>query len=257
MEITLVQGLLLALAAGLIGIDYQLEGLFIFRPIIVAPIAGLILGDLNTGLLVGGITELAFAGITAVGGVTPPDAIITSIMAVVLAKTTGINPAGAVAMAYPFGLLMQQINTLQSTLFVGFNKKADQYAKEANLKAIMRLCYIGIGITFLVFASVTFLSTYIAQDTMRTLVDKMPEWLSHGFEVAGGLLPAVGFAMLLKVMLKGKYVPYLLAGFIFASFIIFDNILPVAIIGLVFALIDFNRGETVPAKGGDANGEGI
>lgn len=256
MEITLVQGLLLALVAGIIAIDYQLEGFFIFRPIIVAPVAGLIVGDLNTGLLVGGITELAFAGITAVGGVTPPDAILTSIMAVVLAKTTGTSPAGSVALAYPFGLLMQQINTLQSTLFVGFNARADKHAEAGNLKAIMRLCVYGILVTFLVYFTATFLSTYVAQSAMSTLVDKMPEWLTHGFEVAGGLLPAVGFAMLLKVMLKGRFVPYLLAGFIFGSFIIFDNILPIAVIGLVFALIEFYNYKG-NAKGGATDGEGI
>ena len=113
MEITLVQGIILAVVAAIIGIDYQLEGLFIFRPIIVAPIAGLIVDDLQTGLIIGGMTELAFAGITAVGGVTPPDAILCSIMGVVLAKTTGATPQAAFSMSIPFGLLMQQINTLQ------------------------------------------------------------------------------------------------------------------------------------------------
>ena len=69
----------------------------------------------------------------------------------------------------------------------------------------------------------------------------MPEWLINGFQVAGGLLPAVGFAMLLRVTLKVKYVPYLLAGFLFATFIQIDNVLPVAIMGVAFALMEYYR----------------
>ncbi len=44
---------------------------------------------------------------------------------------------------------------------------------------------------------------------MRTLVQSMPKWLIHGFELAGAALPAVGFAMLLKVLLRMEYVPFL------------------------------------------------
>ena len=32
----------------------------------------------------------------------------------------------------------------------------------------------------------------------------MPEWLIHGFEVAGGILPAIGFGILLKLSLRDK-----------------------------------------------------
>ena len=39
--------------------------------------------------------------------------------------------------------------------------------------------------------------------------------------------------------LKAKYVPYLLGGFLFATFIDMPNILPVAIMGLAFALLEY------------------
>ena len=74
---------------------------------------------------------------------------------------------------------------------------------------------------------------------MASLVKAMPTWLIHGFELAGGVLPAVGFAMLLKVLLRVNYVPYLLLGFVVASFINYSNVLPAAVIGAVFAMIDF------------------
>ena len=50
MEITFIQGLLLSIAAMIFGIDFWLESFFIFRPLIVSTITGLILGDVKLGL---------------------------------------------------------------------------------------------------------------------------------------------------------------------------------------------------------------
>lgn len=70
-EITLVQGLSLAALVFILGIDFWLEALFLFRPIIVCTLTGAILGDIHIGLITGGLTELAFAGLTPAGGVQP------------------------------------------------------------------------------------------------------------------------------------------------------------------------------------------
>ncbi len=45
------------------------------------------------------------------------------------------------------------------------------------------------------YAVIAFLCTYLAQGAMQALVKAMPAWLTHGFEVAGGILPAVGFGL--------------------------------------------------------------
>ncbi len=258
MEISLFQGIIITIAVMILAIDNQLEGFFIFRPIIVAPIIGALLGDINTGLIAGGLVELSFAGITAVGGVTPPNAIICSAMTVVLAKTTGQGVEMAFTLAYPFGLLMQQISTLYNTVLVVLNKKAEKYAEKCDVKGLFKLCFYGILGNSLLYGLVIFLSAYVAQDAMRELVNALPEFLTHGLSVAGGLIPAIGFAMLLRVMLKARYVPYLLAGFLFASFIEMNNILPVAIMGLIFALLTYyNNNEVKEVKGVVNDGEGI
>jgi mannose/fructose/N-acetylgalactosamine-specific phosphotransferase system component IIC len=59
---------------------------------------------------------------------------------------------------------------------------------------------------------------------MQSLVKSMPAWLTHGFEVAGGILPAVGFGLLLRVMFKAQYIPYLIAGFLFVCYIQVNNL---------------------------------
>lgn len=89
------------------------------------------------------------------------------------------------------------------------------------------------------YAVIAFLCTYLAQGAMQALVKAMPAWLTHGFEVAGGILPAVGFGLLLRVMFKAQYIPYLIAGFLFVCYIQVSNLLPVAVLGAGFAVYEF------------------
>lgn len=247
MEITLMQGIGLAIMAIIVGVDFWLEGLFIFRPIIVSTLTGLILGDVQLGLLTGGITELAFAGLTPAGGTQPPNPVLAGVMATVIAYTTSTEPTGAMALALPFSFLMQYIILFCYSTFSFFMKGADQAAAEADTNRIVKINLICTSIIALLYGLVVFLCGYVAQDAMKAFVEILPEWLTHGFEVAGGILPAVGFAMLLKVMLKGEFVPYLLIGFVIACFLDFSNLLPIAVVGVALALFVFNIEKSVKA----------
>ena len=235
-DITLIQGILLAVMAIICGFDFWLEGLYLFRPIIVCTLSGAILGDLNVGLLAGGLTELAFAGLTPVGGTQPPNPILAGVMTTVIAYTSNLDVKTAIGLALPFSFLMQYIILFYYSAFSVFMAKAEKYADEADVKKFGRLNLLMILIVGLTYGVVVFLCTYIAQEPMRALVASMPVWLSHGFEIAGGILPAVGFGLLLKVMLKIEFTPFLIIGFIFASFVHFSNLLPVALIGTALAI---------------------
>lgn len=241
MTISLTQGVILAVIAIICGFDFWLEGLYIFRPIIVCTLTGLILGDLKLGLVAGGLTELAFAGLTPAGGTQPPNPILAGIMTVVIGFTTKSSAAASIGLALPFSFLMQYIILFYYSIFSVFMSKADKYAKEANTKGFAIINIVPIIIVGISYGIIVFLSAYIAQAPMRSLVESMPAWLSHGFEIAGGILPAVGFGLLLQVMLKGNFIPYLIVGFLFASFIKFGNLLPVAVIGTAAALYEFNK----------------
>ena len=240
MEITLMQGIGLAIMAIIVGVDFWLEGFFIFRPIIVSTLTGLILGDLQLGLLTGGITELAFAGLTPAGGTQPPNPVLAGVMTTVIAYTTGTEAGGAMALALPFSFLMQYVILFCYSTFSFFMKGADQAAAEADTARIVKINMICTSIIALLYGLIVFLCAFVAQDAMKAFVEMLPAWLTHGFEVAGGILPAVGFAMLLKVMLKAEFVPYLLIGFVIACFLSFSNLLPIAVVGVALALLIYS-----------------
>ena len=152
-SITLIQGLLLAVMAIIVGIDFWLESLFIFRPIIVCTLAGLILGDLQLGLLAGGLTELAFAGLTPAGGTQPPNPVLAGIMTTVIAYTTGKDPATAIGLALPFSFLMQYIILFYYSTFSFFMNKADKCADEADVKGLINLNILTTAIVISICSS--------------------------------------------------------------------------------------------------------
>ena len=89
MEYSIIQIALVFVVTFIAAIDQFdfLESLY--QPIVTGAVIGLILGDLNTGLLVGGTYQLMTIGNMPIGGAQPPNAVIGGIMAAILAIATG------------------------------------------------------------------------------------------------------------------------------------------------------------------------
>lgn len=68
---------------------YTLSWQCLNRPIVVAPLVGLLLGDFQTGIIMGASLEAIFMGISAVGGSIPSDCLSGSIIAVAYAIVVG------------------------------------------------------------------------------------------------------------------------------------------------------------------------
>ena len=76
MEYSIIQVALVFVVTFIAAIDQFnfLESLY--QPIVTGAVIGLILGDLNTGLLVGGTYQLMTIGNMPIGGAQPPNAVI-------------------------------------------------------------------------------------------------------------------------------------------------------------------------------------
>ena len=73
MQISVGLSLILAFIAGFAYFSRRFMGdLYLERAIILGPLTGLIMGDLPTGLLIGGTLELIFMGAADIGGAVPP-----------------------------------------------------------------------------------------------------------------------------------------------------------------------------------------
>jgi PTS system N-acetylgalactosamine-specific IIC component len=263
MDFTIVQILLVLVVTFIAAIDQFsfLESLY--RPIVVGPIIGAILGDVNTGLIIGGSYELMMIGSMPVGGAQPPNAVIGGIMATVFAITMDLaDPQAALGISIPFALLGQYAVILTFTVMSPLMAKADKYAEEANTRGIETLNYLAMAALGLLFAVIVFLGLLFGETIGTTLTEVLPTWVWDGLGAAGGMMRFVGFAILMKVMLSKDYWGFYFAGFALAN--IAEGplggaaLLAVALIGLAIAMWDFQISVKMAGlgkgNGGDTDG---
>ncbi|MDF9824762.1 PTS system galactosamine-specific IIC component [Breznakia sp. PF5-3] len=263
MEITLFQGLMLTVVGFICGLDQCWEAFFWFRPMVVSFLAGIVLGDVQLGVACGAVAELSYLGLLSVGGTVPPDPLMAGMMTVVIAYTTGQSAETAIGLSLPFALLAQWMGIFFNTVYVGIAHRCDKLAAEGDANGFKRIVYAGILIKTSAIALLVFLCTYALQAPIQSFVNTFPEELIHGFEIAGGLLPAIGLGLLLMVTLKKENAPYLFLGFIMATFLVMPNVMPIAIVGVCLAFINYmyekkidNASATVTVNdiGGEENG---
>lgn len=233
-----VEALLIAIWAGIAGVDMYNGLTHIHRPIVTGPIVGLILGDMTTGLIVGAALELVFMGMVPLAGAQPPNVVIGGIIGTSVAILAKLDPQAAIGMAVPFAVAAQAGITLLFTAFSPVMHKADKYAEDTNTKGIDRINYLGMAILFVSYFICAFLPIYFGADKAADIVALIPETIIGGLSVAGGIMPAIGFAMLLKIMLKKEYVAFLIVGFLSVTYFNIP-ILGLALIGLCIALYDY------------------
>lgn len=233
------KALLIALWAGIAGVDLFNGLLHIHRPVFSGMVVGAILGDVKTGLITGATLELIWMGAVPLAGAQPPNVVIGGIVGSAFAILANVGPKAAVGVAVPFAVAVQGAITLIFTAFSPLMHKADECANNADTKGIEKINYLGLFIHFIFNAIIAFLPIYFGAEAAEAVVAKMPEWLIGGLEVAGGIMPAIGFAMLLKIMYKKEYMAFLIIGFVLVAYFELP-ILAVALIGVAIALYDYN-----------------
>lgn len=249
--------LLIALWAFIAGIDL-FDGLtHVHRPVVTGLVVGLILGDVKTGLITGAMLELVWMGMVPLAGAQPPNVVIGGIIGTAFAIMTQQDPKVAVGIAVPFAVAVQGAITLMFTVFSPVMHKADAYAGNADTKGIERINYLGMLFLGLFYAVIAFLPVYFGAELAKSVVTALPQWIIGGLSVAGGMMPAIGFAMLLKIMYKREYAPFLVIGFILATYLKLP-LLAVAIVAACVAAYDYYMqmlgGKT---KKGEARSHGI
>ncbi|MGI6109248.1 MAG: PTS mannose/fructose/sorbose/N-acetylgalactosamine transporter subunit IIC [Eubacteriaceae bacterium] len=265
MDYSFIQILLVFLVTFVAAIDQFsfLESLY--QPIVMGPVIGLILGDVQTGLIVGGTYQLMTIGNMPVGGAQPPNAVIGGIMATILAITLHLQPTAAVAVAIPFSLLGQYTVTLIFTLMSPVMTLADNYAHEANPKGIVKINYLAMLALGAIFGLIVTLFFIGGATFGETVVAAIPTWLMNGLSAAGGMMRYVGFAILLKVMVSKDMWGFYLTGFGLACIVMANESLSgsalviLAFIGFGLAFWDYqiqSKMKTAHAVAGDVEDYG-
>jgi mannose/fructose/sorbose-specific phosphotransferase system IID component len=231
--------ILIAIVIGLIYLEgYGYGYWLISRPIFGGALLGLIMGDLKTGLIVGGSVELMYMGVLPIGASIPPNAPMAGLVGTALAILSGGKPEIGIALAVPIGVLVQLLIMLAWNINIFLTHKADKYCEEVNIRRFEMTHLSGLIVFFLVGAIPGFLAVYFGSDLVNSFVKTLPVWFMDGLKVTSAVLPAIGMAMLLRMMDLKKYWSFFLIGFVLAVYLKL-TVLPVALLGLGIAAAIF------------------
>ncbi len=219
MTIEIWQALLIGCVAALTALEGDFLGECKLRePLVTGFLVGLILGDVRQGIIIGGQLQLIWMGATGIGLSAQLDIGCGGTIGTAIALMTNSGAEVAMAFGLPVSILMQSLNVLKMTGFSGIMHKVDRYAEEGNMKGMIRLHYFCGFITFLLYCVPTFVSVYMGSGLVQTVVDSLPQWAMDGLTAVSALLPALGFAMLLQILMETKLIPFFIVGFVVAAY---------------------------------------
>jgi PTS system mannose-specific IID component len=211
----------------------------IFRPLVAGFLVGLILGDPAQGTLIGAAINVPYLGFISAGGSYPSDVAFAGWVGTTIALAGGLDPATAVGVAIPLGLLGILIFYGRMVVDSIFAHWADYFAERGNI-TLVGLMNVVPGQIFLFVISFTpvFLLALNGSDFIREWLNRTPLWFSNGLVIAGGILPAIGIALTMRFIFRGSAIPYFFLGFILFTFTKGSmSLVVIAAIGLALAYL--------------------
>jgi len=210
----------------------------LLQPVVIGVFVGLLTGNMTLSMQIGAGLQLVYLGVTSTpGGNVPSDPALAGCIAIPLGVLSNMSPEIAIALAIPFGVLGVFVDQLRRSTNAIWVHMADKYAEQANTKGILRAAFIYPAIAgFIIRFPIVFAIVYYGVDAVEKLIAVIPEWLMHSFEIMGGILPALGFAITLSVIGKKNLIPFFIIGFFATMYLSLDT-MAVAIFATCVALL--------------------
>ncbi len=137
-----IQFLLLVLVAAVAGMGSVLDECQFHRPLVACTLVGLVLGDMTTGIILGGTLEMLALGWMNVGAAMAPDAALASVISAILVIVGHQSIGAGIAIAVPLAAAGQVLTIFVRTITVFFQHLADKFALQGNGFGI-EMCHIG------------------------------------------------------------------------------------------------------------------
>jgi len=240
------------LQAALVGLGYYLSnspwlagngGFFgLYRPLVAGLIVGIIFGDPVKGAQIGAAINLLYIGFISAGGSIPADPSVAGWVGTALALAGGLDAQSAISLGLAVGLLGTIIFFTRMSVDAVFAHWADARAEVGDIGGVARMNWLPpqvflFIITFFPATIAVYLGAGVVSDAITWLNTNAP-WVLRGFQIAGGLLPAIGIAMNMRFIFRGTVIPYFFIGYLISvASAGAVNIVAIAIIGAALAVL--------------------
>ena len=234
----MLQAILLGLISMLGNAEYLFGTSCLSRPLVMGALTGIVMGDIPTGVALGATLELAFMGAFSIGASIPPEMISGTVSGTAFAISTGSGAETALTLAIPIASLVLVFKNLGMVFILpAFVHKADDYAQKGDLKGVSRMHYLGgfFGVN-LIIGVVVAISFYVGSPAVQAVLAVIPEWVQNGLQIAMGLLPAIGFGLLMQMIMNKEVAPFFMLGYVLSVYLSIP-VTGIAIFGCIIAIV--------------------
>ncbi len=215
------------------------------RPLVAGLVAGAIFGNIPAGVMIGAALEAIFMGAVNIGGAVTAEPVTAMTLAVVFVVVMHMDQGVAIALAVPIGLLAglfyMFMHLSVSSLGAPLIDRAAASGKESRIKLVH---FGGWAVKYGLCCLPTFFGVLLGAEPVSQMISQIPATIIAGFTASGNLLPAVGMAMLLKMLWDKKLAVYFLLGFILVSYLGLPMV-GVAAFGIVVVVVTSLRDKEV------------
>lgn len=237
MQISTFQIILIFLFSCICGAGSVLDEFQTHRPLIACTIVGLILGDVTRGVMLGGTLELIALGWMNIGAAQSPDSALASVISTILVVVGKQGIQEGIAIALPVAAAGQVLTVFARTITVAFQHAADKAAEDAAFNKIIFLHFSALIVQSLrVAIPATIVAAYVNTDMVQNMLNAIPDVVTGGLSVAGGIIVVVGYAMILNMMYVKYLMPFFALGFILGGYLDL-SLLAWGGVGLVLAIV--------------------
>lgn len=255
--------LLVVLVAFLAGMEGILDEFQFHQPLVACTLIGLVTGHPAEGIMLGGSLQMIALGWANVGAAVAPDAALASVASSIImvlglgSGTANVQTAisTSIALAVPLSVAGLFLTMLCRTIAIPMVHFMDAAAERSDFRGvelwqILAICLQGVRI-----AIPAALLCFIPSEMVTNMLNAMPAWLSGGMAVGGGMVAAVGYAMVINMMATPEVWPFFALGFALAALNQL-TLIALGVIGVSVALIYLGLKDLAKQGGGAGGGSG-
>ena len=255
-DLNVIQMILVVLVAFLAGMEGILDEFQFHQPLVACTLIGLVTGNLTAGIILGGSLQMIALGWANIGAAVAPDAALASVASAIILVLGGQGEAGipsAIAVAVPLAVAGLALTMIVRTLAVPIVHIMDAAAEEGDYRKIELWHVLAILMQGVRIALPAALLLFIPAQTVQNFLQAMPAWLTDGMAIGGGMVVAVGYAMVINMMATKEVWPFFAIGFAVAA-ISELTLIALGVIAVAFALIYLNLSKSGGGSGSGGSG---
>lgn len=254
---SVIQMILVVFVAFLAGMDGVLDQFQFHQPLVACTLIGLVTGNLEAGIILGGSLQMIALGWANVGAAIAPDAALASVASAIILVLGGQGVAGvssAIAIAIPLAVAGLFLAMIARTIAVPIVHIMDRAAEEGDYRKMEIWHMIAVMMQGLRIAIPAAMLLFIPAQAVQGALEQMPAWLTNGMAIGGGMVVAVGYAMVINMMASKEVWPFFAIGFVVAA-ISELTLIAIGVLAISLALIYLTLSKS-GSNGGSGGGSG-